>query len=213
MRRWVCLLSALSLAATPAWAEVLAEWTFETSVPITAGPHAAEGGVYGGAATGFHADSAAVYSNPVGNGSPESFSSNTWGAGDYYQFETSTSGYQGITIQWDQTRSSTGPGSFDLEYSTDGVSYSTLVDDYTIDAITWSSVTYNALSTFGPVAGPAGLDDQATVLFRLTAQAPGSSAAGSNRVDDIIISGTLIPEPASLALLSLGALAAARRRS
>lgn len=212
MKKFFSVVCAVSMMAAVAKADILAAWTFETSVPITAGPHAAEGGLVGGDATGFHASGAAVYSNPVGNGSFESFSSNTWAIGDYYQFETSTAGYQDIAITWAQTRSSTGPAIFDLEYSTDGVTFTTLVDDYTVGQITWSSGLFDPASVFGPAAGPSDLNDQASIFFRLTAASAPSGAAGTNRVDDIIITGNLIPEPASLGLLVVGALFAARRR-
>ena len=108
----VCLMAGVVQAAT------LAEWTFEVSIPANAGPHAAEGGIFGGDAYGWHEDESVVYSNPVGNGSLESFSSNYWSVGDYYEFQTSSLGYTGVEIQFDQTRSGTGPATFDLLIST-----------------------------------------------------------------------------------------------
>ena len=203
----VAAVAAMLLTATVAQGVVLAKWTFETSVPTTAGPHAAEEGVFGGNATGFHSNVAAVYSNPVGNGTGESFSSNNWLTGDYYQFETSTLGYNDIEIQFDQTRSSTGSGTFDLLISTDGSNWAALLQDYSIDAISWSSGTYKPESTFGPYAAPA-LDNQATVYIRLLAKVDASGTAGSNRVDNV----TVTPEPVTLTLLGLGGLLFARRR-
>jgi hypothetical protein len=216
--RVAAALAAAVMFAGAASATDLAVWTFETSLPATAGPHAAEGGIFGGDATGFHSNASVVYSNPAGNGSAESFSSNFWSVGDYYQFKTSTTGYESITIGWDQTRSSTGPGTFDLEYSLDGVTFTTLLDDFTVlensalNGGAWSSGTYVPNYTFAPVAGPAALDDQAAVYFRLTNTVTPGGTAGTNRVDNVVIAGTLIPEPASLALLALGALGLIRRR-
>ncbi len=212
----ILLTAALALAPA-ASADTLANWTFEVSIPTTAGPHSAEGGVNGGNATGYHADALAVYSNPAGNGSNESFSSNYWGIGDYYQFQTSSLGYQSITISWDQARSSTGPGTFDLEWSIDGSTWTTLVNDYAVLQSggtgapgTWSSTPPpNTIYSFGPTAAPATLDNQTTVYFRMANQVAPGGTGGTNRIDNIVIAG--VPEPASLLLLGLGLLAIRRR--
>ncbi len=221
MRKTIVLIVAAALCAAPALADTLAHWTFETSVPVNAGPHAAELGLNAAAsfASGFHASASTQYSNPVGNGSHESFSSNVWAAGDYYQFTTSTLGYESITFGWDQARSSTGPDIFDLEYSLDGTTFTTLVDNYVVLQSggtgapgTWSATTYLPIYTFAPVAVPAAAANQPIVYFRLTSQVTASNTAGTNRVDDVIIGGTLIPEPATMTLLALGALGLIRRR-
>ncbi len=209
MKNLIALFAAAGIASA-AHADVLANWTFEVSVPIDAGPHAAEGGINGGDATGFHVSQATVYSNPVGNGSFESFSSNNWTENDWYQFTTSTVGYQDITFQWSQTRSSTGPGDFRVQFSNDGVNFSDLMN-YTIDAITWSSGSFNPDSVFGPIALPAAANDQGTIYVRLTSNIT-TASAGTNRVDDIYINGTLIPAPGAMALVTLSGLVAARRR-
>src|SRR6266446_9928561 len=98
-------LALVFLGATSAQAQI-AQWTFETSIPATAGPFAPEVG--SGSASGLHAG-AAVYSSPAGNGSAHSYSANTWAVGDYWQFQTSTLGFSGIALSWDQASSSTGP--------------------------------------------------------------------------------------------------------
>ncbi len=212
MRHVLIAASAVAALSGAAYAIDLAVWTFETSVPITAGPHAAEGGVNGGGSLGLHVSGAAVYSNPVGNGSGESFSSNNWGIGDYYQFSTSTAGYENITFGWDQTRSSTGPGTFDVEWSTDGSTFFTLFDDYAVGTTTWSSGTHQPASVFAPLSAPAALDNQGTVFFRLTNQVTPGGTAGTNRVDNIIIGGDLIPTPGAAALFGVAGLVATRRR-
>lgn len=206
--------------AQQADATVLGGWTFETSVPTTAGPHAAEEGT--GSALASHASTATVYSNPVGNGSAESFSANNWSVGDYWQFSTSTTGYQDITIQWDQVASSTGPRDFQLSYSLDGVGFTNLGAEYSVLAnsapLAWTSAEYRPEHTYGPISAPAVLDDQATIYFRLTNSSTVSAgggtvaAAGTNRVDNVLIEGTLIPEPATFGLLAAAGLLAMRRR-
>ena len=210
------LIAGLVLVASisTARAAIIAHWTFETSVPTTAGPHAAEAGDNAGAgspASGFHAGAATVYSNPAGNGSAESFSSNTWATGDYYQFQTSTVGYSLIAIEWCQVRSSTGPADFTLEGSTDGSTFSSLLANYTVlSSPSWSSGTPQPTTCFSAVAAPASFDNQAAVYFRLTSNETPSNAGGTNRVDDVKI--ITIPEPTSLGLLAFGAVVALRRR-
>lgn len=189
-------LCAVFCAAT-AVADDLALWTFEVSVPTTAGPYLAESGINAATsnASGFHAGTT-TYSNPAGNGSAECYSSNGWAIGDYYQFQTSTVGFSGITISFDQTRSGTGPATFDVEWSTDGTTFTTLLDDYTVllndssNGGTWSSGGSRVPNYLvGPIAGPAALDNQSTVYFRLTSQIAGAST-GTNRVDNVLITGT-----------------------
>ncbi len=102
---WVAVL-LLSLAST-ARADTIADWTFETSLPATAGPFAPEVGA--GAASGNHASARPCTAAPSGNGSAHSFSSNNWAVGDYYQFTFNTTGFTGLTLSFDETSSNTGP--------------------------------------------------------------------------------------------------------
>jgi hypothetical protein len=218
-------IGALALsAAAAANGQILAHWTFEVSIPDApnsqvAGPYAAELGANaaGSFASGQHASANTDFSNPSGNGSAESFSSNEWAIGDYYQFTTSTLGYQDITFGWDQTRSGTGPGTFDLEWSIDGVNFTALVNDYTVllndagNGGVWNSGTYVPNYTFAPVLAPAALNNQPIVYFRLTNQVTPGGNAGTNRVDDVMIGGT-VPGPASAALLGVAGLVVIRRR-
>jgi hypothetical protein len=187
----VSMLSVMPLM--PAQAVVLAKWTFETSVPTTAGPHAAEVGT--GSALGFHSNGATVWSNPVGNGSAESFSANTWTSGDYFQFQTSTVGFEDITLYWEQTRSSTGPASFSLQWSTDGTTFVNAVASYSVGSITWSSVSYTGgSSNFVSLSSIGALDNDASVYFRLVSLVT-PATAGTSRVDDFTISATALVTP------------------
>src|SRR5688500_889060 len=64
--------------------------------------------------SGAHSGSGTDWTTPVGNGSANSFSANVWMAGDYFQFTGSTLGFEDVALSWDQTRSATGAGVFDL---------------------------------------------------------------------------------------------------
>jgi len=216
--------AALAVAglAAAANADVLAQWTFETSSPVTAGPFPAELGLFAATsnASGGHAG-AAVYSSPAGNGSAKSFSSTAWAVGDYYQFTTSTIGYTNIAIQWDQTSSNTGPGHFNLLWSLDNIAYNaigpvTVLANGGAPNPSWNTVTNSPAYTLGPTAGPASLDNKPIIYFRMsmadTVSANGGvvAAGGTSRLDNVII--TAVPGPGSLALLAMGGLLAARRR-
>lgn len=218
MKRFVASICALAALATPAFASTIAQWTFETSAPTTAGPYAPEVGA--GSTTGGHAG-AAAYSSPVGNGSAKSYSANTWAVGDYWQFVGSSTGYTSLVLDWDQTSSNTGPRDFQLQGSVNGGAYANIGAVYVVLAnatpnTPWSSGTYNAAYHYTVVLS-AAYDNAATVSFRLTdastvsANGGAVAATGTDRVDNFTISGTT-PEPASLALIALGGLAMFRRR-
>jgi hypothetical protein len=174
-------------------ANTIAQWTFETSQPATAGPFAAEVGT--GNASSVHSGTT-TYSSPAGNGSAHSFSSNDWLAGDYYQFTTNTLGESGITLSWDQTSSSTGPAQFILQYGTDGTNFTdfssgSLSDPYTVStSVGWSSGSSTSLTHYSAdLSSISGLNNQATVFFRLVNKVDASDARGTDRVDNFTING------------------------
>lgn len=221
--------SALVVGALAAGASArppvdLALWTFEVSVPTTAGPITAEAGVNAATSFGFgnHAG-ATTYSNPVGNGSLESYSSTNWQVGDSYEFRTSSAGYGSLTVTWDQVSSGTGPRDFDLEVSIDsGATYSSIFSYIVLANAApnpvWSSGgSRNPLYTY-TAALPVSADDLADLRIRFTQTSTVSASGGTvgsggtDRVDNVQISGELIPTPGALALLGLAGLAGARRR-
>lgn len=214
LKSLACVASVVAMGAV-AQGATIAQWTFETSVPTTAGPHAAEVGT--GNASAVLASSVAAFSNPAGNGSLESFSANNWAVNDYYQFTTSTIGLQTISFGLDHTSSNTGPRDFAVSYSVDGTVFLPLAT-YAVTNDSWGTVTNNPISTKGPYALPAAVDNLATVYVRVAVAGStgvnGSPIAttGTSRVDNVTFSGEPIPEPASLSLLALGGLMLGRRR-
>jgi hypothetical protein len=223
------LLPAIAILAVASCAQVhadtIADWTFETTQPATSGPFSPEVGT--GAASGSHASGAAVYSTPAGNGSTHSFSSNNWAANDYYQFQVSTLNFDNITLSYDQNGSNTGPVNFELAYSTDGTNFTDFstykVPTNGTTALIWSAGTPVPASTLTfDLSSIDDLANDASVTFRIidtSATAINGSAvgtAGTDRVDNVIVSGTAeaAPEPSSWALtgLAVGTFAFLRRR-
>ena len=219
---------AATAVATSASAAVVAGWTITTAFPTGAG-HVPTGVTYtvGAANEGLqttgselrsvHSLAAATYTSPAGNGSQYAFSSNNWSTGDFYEARLSTLGYSDISISWDQTRSSTGPATFELVMSTDGgANFTTLLASYTVLQSggggapgTWSSTTYNPIYSLNQAAAAA--DNQANVIFRFRSLAT-TAAAGSSRIDNVMIYSGPVPAPGAIALLGVAGLAGLRRR-
>ncbi len=204
---------------THAWGAIqLAEWTFESSRPSLAGPHPAEAGWFAGSsgARGSHADPAVTYSSPAGNASLHAFNSNRWAAGDGYEFTTSSVGFDNLWFAWHQTRSTTGPASFQLQIDWGDGSWN-VGDPYLVPAVSWTAGSLAAASVFEPIALPPLAANVAELTLRLTALESGSSWAGTNRVDNVVLSGSPLshqaaPEPGTLAMLALGCLTLLWRR-
>ena len=205
-------------------AAVIASWSMATAVPAAVTGTSYNYGVAnsgeltsGTMLSSGHAAAATTYSSPTGNGSTYAFSSNNWAIGDYYQVSVSTIGYSGVSISWDQTRSSTGPATFDAVMSVDGgANWTTILAGYSViqaglagtNTTSWNSTTSQAAFTLTAVAGAAA-DEQANVLFRLRSTVM-SVSPGTNRIDNFIVS--TVPAPGAIALLGLAGLIGRRRR-
>jgi hypothetical protein len=184
-------------------ADLIALWTFETSQPSSANT-ATIGGIMAesgsGTASGVHASALTDWSNPAGNASAESFSSTNWAIGDYYQFSVSTLGFFDINVSWDQTRSPEGPNTFDLEYSVNGGSFVTAINDYDVAQITWSSGGIRNAMSFesADLSSVSAVDGAASLIFRLIAASAPGDDGGTNRVDNFLVEGTAVPEPSAV---------------
>jgi MYXO-CTERM domain-containing protein len=219
---------AASTVAASASSALVAGWSITTAFPTGAG-NVPTGNTYsvgvadqgaqtaGSSLSSFHALAAATYTSPAGNGSQFAFSSNNWSIGDYYQVSFSAAGFSGLSVTWDQARSSTGPSSFSVLASTDGVNFTTVLASYTVLQSggggapgTWSSTSYNSLYTSTQALG-ATFDNASTVTIRFQSTVSGAST-GSSRIDDVMVNGTAIPAPGALALLGVAGLVGSRRR-
>ena len=112
--------------------------------------------------------------------------------------------------------SGTGPGTFQLAYSTDGVSFTSIGTTYTVldnglaPNASWNATTANPVYTFSDdLSAITAIDNAATVYFRLidsgTEDAAGTAnvgTGGTDRVDNFTVA-QAVPEPASIALPSV----------
>ena len=219
----------VSLLASAASGAVIAGWSMPTAVAAaTTGTNYTYGAADLGALTsgtslsGFHAAAAATWSSPTGNGSTYSLSSNNWTTGDYYQVSMATTGYSDISVSWDQTRSSTGPASFSLTMSTDGgANFTTLLASYTVvqagfagtGTTSWNATTNQTGFTTTTIVGISAAN-KGNVLFRFSSLST-TAAAGTGRIDNISVTGAVVPvpTPGAIALVGLAGLVARRRRN
>jgi autotransporter-associated beta strand protein len=192
-------MAVLMAASWAAAQSTIAQWTFETTSPTTAGPHAAEVNNSTGVANalGFHAG-ASTYSSPAGNGSSKSFSSTAWAVGDYYQFSVPTSGFQSIQFSIDAVSSNTGPKNFNFLYSTDGTNF-TNAGSYSIPVSQFfSSATVNSNLRFAfDLSAVSALSNTTNpVFFRVVMKDTVSvnngvvAGTGTSRVDNVTVLGT-----------------------
>ena len=216
----------VSLLASAASADVIAGWTMPTAVAAaTTGSNYTYGAADLGALTsgtslsGFHAAAATTWSSPAGNGSTYSLSSNNWATGDYYQVSMATTGYSDISVSWDQTRSGTGPSSFSLSMSTDGgANFTTLLASYTVvqaglagtGTTSWNAVTNQTGFTTTTIIGISAAN-KGNIMLRFSSLST-TAAAGTGRVDNISVTGAIIPAPGAVALIGLAGLVSRRRR-
>ena len=211
---------------------LLSAWTFPTALPTNPPPTGASysyGAANEGVLTagsmfgGTHASASTAWTTPSGNSSQYALSSNFWAIGDYYEAKFSTLGYSDINIGWDQTRSSTGPASFDVAISIDGgSSFTTILASYAVLQSggggapgTWSATGAYLSIYSNTLSLTSAASNQADVRVRFRAISAAGGTSGSGRIDNVLVySGPVIPVPApgAVALLGLAGLTARRRR-
>ena len=206
-----------SIVASAASADVIAGWSMPTAVAAsTTGASydygAADSGARasGSGLRGDHSNALTAWTSPAGNGSTYALSSNAWNVGDYYQISLNTIGYSGVSVAWEQTRSSTGPAGFEAVLSVDGGTTFSSLGSYTVNQVSWSATVPVTTSSFGYLASAA--DNQIGVIIRFKVVTAGTSTTtGTNRIDNIVVSG-VIPAPGAVALIGLAGLVSRRRR-
>lgn len=231
MKKFLCSsISLLGLSILSANADTLADWTFESSGLGSSTPSYlpgantsttnfyAELGLQAGtaAATGLHVGNA-TYTSPSGDGSTKALSSTLWAVNDYYQFQVNTLNYNNLAVSFEQISSGTGPASFSLQYSLDGLGFSPFSSYTVTNAPGWSPTAgpFSSSSFAFDLSSVLLLNNAAAVYFRLvdvnnTTDAAGTAGVGvggTDRIDDFIVTGaSTVPEPTTFALLGFGLL-------
>ena len=211
MRIALAAILALMISAS-AHADLVANWTFEINTPgdlsnsTTIGGIAADAG--SGTASGLHASAATDWSTPAGNGSDNSLSSNTFAIGDYYQYVVNTVGITGLTLSFDQTGSGTGPRDWTIQTSTNGTTFTDLLN-YTVlengasPNLTWSVASGVQAAYRTTTALPVSLEGLASAYIRFAVRTTTSTnggavgAAGTSRMDNVLFESAVIPEPSA----------------
>jgi fibronectin-binding autotransporter adhesin len=143
--------------------------------------------------TGFHSNASTIFANAsplsaANGGGTYGASANYWTTGDYWQFNTSSTGYNLTTLSFAENGSNTGPRDFELEYSLNNTSY-TNIAAYNVP-FTSNTQTFN-------LSGITALDNQSSVYFRLVNydtvnvinNGQAVQSGGTDRIDNIIVSG------------------------
>jgi hypothetical protein len=116
------------------------------------------------------------------------------------------SGFQNMVLSFAERYSSTGPQTTTISYSGDGVNYTT--------ATSYSNTRSGAFLALRTVnlSAASGISFNSAAYVKITFSQFNAGSNGSARLDNILIDGTFIPAPGSMALLAIGGLVAGRRR-
>ena len=213
----VLVFASLFMAVPAAQALVITCCTFEGDVitPSTgAGTASLVGGTTATFATGFSAGRGWNTTTYPSQGT------NPKTAG--VQFLAATTGYFNITVSWNQRHSNTSANTAVLQYTTDGTTWTdhqtySFVPAATGTGDTWYSRSADLSSVTGVANNPLfGIRvvsnyDAGTGTYLASRSTSTYGTTGTWRFDDVKVEG-VVPEPASIAALSLGLLALARRR-
>jgi len=182
------ILSSKIVHATPV--TTIAGWNFEDQNQI------ADSGIADNLSRtisreGGYAGPYQYFTGDLGSGD-YAVSSNIWvGAANtqYWQIEFSSFGYQSLTVSSKQRSSLTGPKNFILSYSIDsGLSWVDISgSSLTLITDNWDTITINNISL------PPECDNKDSVYLRWLATVGPSASGGANRIDDIVVSGALVP--------------------
>jgi hypothetical protein len=171
----------------------IVEWHFDHETPTATGgiesnlnrQISLKGASLAGYVLGFGDNSRAINSNRWNNSQDS-----------YWLIDFSTVGFEHLTVSSKQYGSLTGPKDFELQYSIDGTTWLTVPHSTITVEYNWLRGQVNQLSL------PEKLNNRETVFLRwlnTSEEAVGIgyslSTTGSNRIDDIVITGRPVDEP------------------
>lgn len=226
MRRTIAALAFAAVAAG-ANAVIISQWNFEGDVltpSIGSGTFDVVGGPTIEFVTGWDRATMSTGGRAVNTRGYPAQGTGSGTAG--VEVRVSTVGFLNIVVDWDHRNSNTSSKWVQFQYSTDGSTFSSagLVNDGLFGAIggdTWDPMRTVDLSSIAGVANNPNFAFRVVAAFDPTlgqyvAANPNSSYAptGTQRFDNVTISGDVVPEPATLAAIAagLGMLSARRRR-
>jgi hypothetical protein len=130
------------------------------------------------------------------------------------EIAVSTVGYQDITLSFEHNQFTGASASFRIQYSTNGTTFT--------DAAGYTGSTANVFVLRGDdFSAISSLDNNASAKFRIVAEFQGQMYSGlsgdyfanaRNRFDLVTVSGTPVPEPGAVAVVSTALLGLALRR-
>jgi hypothetical protein len=176
--------------------------------------------------------------NSVSGNPSHALTANQMYGGASYTFQFSLDSITNLGISFDMTGSATGPRDFQVLYGFDGVSSN--FQSFAAFALSTMSVTAtgtaagnptSTATTFAFSSSASAWNLSFSVPTAFSESAPGQSgflqilqvgstaingggtgAAGTNRIDNILITSSTVPEPATASVMTLAAAALAMRR-
>lgn len=128
----------------------------------------------------------------------------TASGGSYWQIDLNTTSYEDLSLEFFNRSSGAGATSVTIAWAVGGGAFTDV-----------ETVTLNRASAFTEydvdLSSVAAIEGQADVQIRATWGTDGT--APNTRLDDVTLSGTLVPEPGSMALLAAGVFMLGWRRA
>ncbi|MFD2328564.1 S-layer homology domain-containing protein [Cohnella sp. GCM10020058] len=173
-------------AASPT---TIASWDFDGSSPLATGGTPANAGIAKMDVGGGPSSTLSYVTGVAG----KAISTTNWQAGTgYWTTIIDTDDYSNIVLSWKQYGSNTGPKEFKLQYSTNGIDYT----DVNGAAVSLAPGAWSSLSN---ITLPADASNQSKLYLKwlntstvAISSASAVASSGTNRLDDIVVSGTPI---------------------